>query len=253
MEFEIGVIVLLSIAFFIAGFIDSIAGGGGLITLPSLLFAGIPPQLALGTNKLASSFGTGTAVLNFLINKKMLWRVLLAGIGFSLVGSFAGSKTILLLDPDLVGKIIIFLLPLGIVATLIPRKGKTNSNTLTKIDYYLKIPLICLIVGFYDGFFGPGTGSFLTIGFFFFTNMKLIQATANAKVFNFMSNIGSLVAFLIGGKVLFMISIPLALANITGNYLGSRLAIKKGESVIQIFLIIALVLLLISLIWKYYF
>ncbi|MDD4150503.1 MAG: TSUP family transporter, partial [Bacteroidales bacterium] len=98
MDFELSVIVLLGLAFFVAGFIDSIAGGGGLITLPALLFAGIPPQLALGTNKLASSFGTGTAVLNFMLNKKMLLKVLLVGIGFSLTGSFIGSKTILLLN-----------------------------------------------------------------------------------------------------------------------------------------------------------
>ncbi len=253
MEFEISVIVLLSIAFFVAGFIDSIAGGGGLITLPALLFAGIPPQLALGTNKLASSLGTGTAVLNFMLNKKMLLKVLAIGIIFSLSGSFVGSKTILLLDTDLVGKIIIILLPIGIIATLMPRKGKTNDNKLTKLDYWLKIPLICLVIGFYDGFFGPGTGSFLTLGFFFFTRMKLVQATANAKVFNLMSNIGSLVAFLLAGKVLFMIAIPLALANMTGNYFGSRLAIKKGEGIIRVFLIIAFVLLLTSLIWKYYF
>jgi len=252
MEFELSVVLLLCGAFFVAGFIDSIAGGGGLITLPSLLFAGIPPQLALGTNKLASSLGTGTAVINFLINKKMLWKVILAGIAFSLIGSFAGSKTILLLDPDLVGKIIIFLLPLGIIATLIPRKGKVNNNELTKIDYWIKIPIICLTIGFYDGFFGPGTGAFLTLAFFFFTKMKLIQATANAKVFNFMSNIGSLVAFLIGGKVLFLISIPLALSNMAGNFFGSRLAIKKGEKIIRFFLILAFALLLISLVWKYY-
>jgi len=253
MDFELSVIVLLSLAFFVAGFIDSIAGGGGLITLPALLFAGIPPQLALGTNKLASSFGTGTAVLNFMLNKKMLLKVLIVGIGFSLTGSFIGSKTILLLNPELVGKIIVFLLPLGIIATVIPRKGKTNDNELIKLDYWLKIPIICLTIGFYDGFFGPGTGSFLTLSFFFFTRMKLVQATANAKVFNLMSNVGSLVAFLLAGKVLFMISIPLALANMTGNYFGSRLAIKKGEGFIRIFLIIAFVLLLGSLVWKYYF
>ncbi len=253
MEFELSVIVLLCVAFFVAGFIDSIAGGGGLITLPSLLFAGIPPQLALGTNKLASSFGTGTAVFNFLINKKMLWKVLAAGIAFSLIGSFIGSKTILLLNPDLVGKIIIFLLPIGIVATLIPRKGKTNDNNISKFDYWVKIPIICLIIGFYDGFFGPGTGSFLTLAFFFLTRMKLIQATANAKVFNFMSNIGSLVAFLIGGKVLFLIAIPLAISNMAGNFFGSKLAIKKGEGIIRFFLILAFALLLASLVWKYYF
>ncbi len=253
MDFTITTILLLCLAFFIAGFIDSIAGGGGLITLPSLLFAGVPPQFALGTNKLASTFGTGTAVFNFVRSKKVNWKVIAFGMAFSLIGSFIGSRTVLVLSQDIVGKIIIFMLPLGVVATLIPRKGIVSGSDLTKKDFYFKIPVICVIIGFYDGFFGPGTGSFLTLAFFFFTRMKLIEATANAKVFNLMSNIGGLTAFLLGSKVLFLLAIPIALSNMTGNFLGSRLAIKKGEGVIRFFLILAFVMLLGSLVWKYYF
>jgi len=252
MEFSIFTIVLLCLAFFIAGFIDSIAGGGGLITLPSLLFAGIPPQLALGTNKLASTFGTGTAVFNFVRSKKIIWKVVAFGIAFSLGGSFLGSQTVMIFNQDIVGKIIVFMLPLGVIAVLIPRKGIISGCELTKRDLSLKIPLICLIIGFYDGFFGPGTGSFLTLSFFFFTRMKLIDATANAKVFNLLSNVGSLTAFIIGSKVLFLLAIPIALANMAGNFLGSRLAIKRGEGVIKFFLVFAFIMLLGSLVWKYY-
>jgi uncharacterized membrane protein YfcA len=253
MDFTITTILLLCLAFFIAGFIDSIAGGGGLITLPSLLFAGIPPQFALGTNKFASTFGTGTAVFNFAKSKKVNWKVIAFGIVFSLAGSFIGSKTILFLDQDLVGKIIIFLLPFGVVATLIPRKRTISGDELKQLDFLLKIPVICTIIGFYDGFFGPGTGSFLTLSFFFFTRMKLIDATANAKVFNLMSNIGGLTAFILSSKVLFLLGIPLAASNMFGNYFGSKLAIKKGEGIIKFFLIFVFVMLMVSLIWKYYF
>lgn len=253
MDFSLTVILLLCLAFFIAGFIDSIAGGGGLITLPSLLFAGVPPQFALGTNKLASTFGTGTAVFNFVRSKKVIWKVIAFGMVFSLVGSFIGSKAILILKPEVVGKIIVFLLPLGVVAVLIPRKGIISGSELTKKDLMLKIPLICSVIGFYDGFFGPGTGSFLTLSFFFFTKMKLIDATANAKVFNLMSNVGSLTAFIIGAKVMFLLAIPIAIANMAGNFLGSRFAIKRGEGVIKFFLVFAFIMLLGSLVWKYYF
>jgi uncharacterized membrane protein YfcA len=252
MEFSIFTIVLLCLAFFIAGFIDSIAGGGGLITLPSLLFAGVPPQFALGTNKLASTFGTGTAVFNFVRSKKVNWKVVAFGIVFSLGGAFVGSQTVMIFDQEIVGKIIVFMLPLGVIAVLIPRKGIISGSELTKRDLRLKIPLICLIIGFYDGFFGPGTGSFLTLSFFFFTRMKLIDATANAKVFNLMSNVGGLTAFILGSKVLFLLAIPIALSNMAGNFLGSRLAIKRGEGVIRVFLIFAFVMLLVSLVWKYY-
>jgi uncharacterized protein len=253
MDFSLSVIIGLSLAFFIAGFIDSIAGGGGLITLPSLLFAGIPPQFALGTNKLASCLGTGTAVFNFVLNKNVNWKVIAFGLLFSLGGSYIGSSMVLVLDQEIVGKIIIFMLPIGIISILIPRKKIITGSNLKNLDFILKIPIICLTIGFYDGFFGPGTGSFLTLSFFFFTKMKLLDATANAKVFNLASNIGGLTAFLIGGKVLFLIAIPLAIANMAGNYFGSKLAIKKGESVIKFFLILAFVLLSGSLVYKYYF
>ncbi|HNY43980.1 MAG: TSUP family transporter [Bacteroidota bacterium] len=253
MDFSITVILLLCLAYFVAGFIDSIAGGGGLITLPSLLFAGVPPQFALGTNKMASTLGTGVAVVNFWRNKKINFKLILSGIGFAMLGAFLGSKIILSLDQSVVGKIIIFLLPVAVVAVLLPRTKKSDAKALTKIDYFVIVPIICLVIGFYDGFFGPGTGSFLTLSLFFFTKLKLIEATANAKVFNVMSNVGSLVAFILGGKVLFLLAIPFALSNMLGNFLGSRLAIKSGDRIIKYFLILSLSILLISLVWKYYF
>ncbi|MBU2621067.1 MAG: TSUP family transporter [Proteobacteria bacterium] len=245
------VTVILSAVSFLAGFIDSIAGGGGLLLLPSLLIAGIPPQVALGTMKFASSIGTGTALVNFILKKKVVWKIAASGIAFSLLGSFIGTKTILIFNNETVGRIIIFLLPLAMLITLIPQKERAAENEPSRFDLTVKIPFICLLIGFYDGFFGPGTGSFLIIAFYIFIGLGLVQSSATAKVFNLASNLGALVIFILAGKVIYMLGIPLAVANILGNYLGSTLAVKKGAKTVKFFLLLSLSILMISLIWKY--
>lgn len=243
--------IILSAVSFLAGFVDSIAGGGGIILLPSLLLAGIPPQIALGTNKFAASIGTGTALINFILKKKVVWGIAVSGIAFSLLGSFIGTKTILLFNSETTGRIIIFLLPLAMLVTLIPQKERAAVSEPSKFDLTVKIPAVCLATGFYDGFFGPGTGSFLIIAFYIFTGIGLVRASATSKVFNLASNLGALAIFALDGKVIYMLGIPLAVANILGNYLGSSLAIKKGANIIKFFLLLSLSILMISLIWKY--
>lgn len=243
--------LILSGVSFLAGFVDSIAGGGGLIMLPALLLAGIPPQHALGTNKFGSAFGTGVALVNFICNKKVIWKIAMVGVVFTLTGSFLGTKTILLFSNQIIGKIIVILLPLAVLGTLAPRKERSFNEALSEWDLYLKVPLICFSIGFYDGFFGPGTGSFLIIALYVMLGLNLVQASATAKVFNFGSNIGALTIFLLEGKVLFWLGVPLAIANIIGNYLGSMLAIKKGSQVVKAFLLVSLTILCASLVWKY--
>lgn len=245
------VTIILSAVSFLAGFIDSIAGGGGLLLLPSLLLAGIPPQVALGTNKFASSIGTSAALINFILKKKVVWEIAASGIAFSLLGSLIGTKTILLFNNETVGKIIIFLLPLAMLITLMPQKEHEIKSDLSSMDLYIKIPLICFFIGFYDGFFGPGTGSFLIIAFYISIGLGLVKSSATAKVFNLASNIGALIIFILGDKVIYLLGIPLAIANIAGNYFGSNLAIKNGSNTVRFFLLLSLTILMISLIWKY--
>lgn len=252
MEIDLVTIIILASISFIAGFIDSIAGGGGLLMIPSYLLAGLPPHIALGTNKFVATIGTGSAVFNFIRKGKISYKIILAGILFALSGAYIGSKVILHFDQNLVGKIIVFLLPLGIIATLYPKKSATKKNSVSKNDLYVKTPLICLITGFYDGFFGPGTGAFLALAFYIFLKLNLIEATANAKVFNFLSNFGSLIAFIISGKILYIMALPLVVTNVLGNYLGSHLAIKKGEKFIKFFLIIVMLILLATLVYKFF-
>jgi hypothetical protein len=245
--------VILSIVSFFAGLIDSIAGGGGLLLIPALLLAGLPPQTALGTNKFAASCGTGTALFNYARGKKVVWKVAVYGVIFALLGGLTGSKAILALDNRVVAKIIVVLLPLAAIATLFPRKNAVRKKLdFSKITLLVKVPLICFLIGFYDGFFGPGTGSFFIIAFYLFLNLGLVEASATAKVFNLLSNLGALVMFILDDKVIYLIAIPLALANIAGNYLGSHLTIKKEAKLVRVFLMVSLTILFITLIWKYF-
>ena len=249
---DLSILIALIIASFLAGFIDSIAGGGGLILMPSLLIAGIPPQIALGTNKFAAMFGTGTALSNFIRNKKVIWKIAFIGVAFSLAGSVLGAKAILVFNQETVGKIIMALLPITAIVTFIPKKQlKTKASSFTKANLFFHVPLVCLIIGFYDGFFGPGTGSFLIFFFYVFLGLHLVNSSAVSKVFNLASNIGAFIAFAIAGKVLYAVGIPIAFANIAGGFLGSHLAIRKGQSLVKVFLIIAFIILFIPLAVKY--
>jgi len=246
------IIAALSCVSFAAGFIDSIAGGGGLLLIPALLVAGVPPQSALGTNKFASVFGTGIATINFIRNKMVVWKIAAFGVAFSLLGSFLGSRAILVFSDATVGKIIVFLLPVAVAVTLVPKKPREGEWELSGARLLLAVPLICLCIGFYDGFFGPGTGSFLILAFYLLAGLDLVRASATAKVFNLASGVSALTVFLFGGKVLFEIGVPLAVANVAGNYAGSALAIKRGSKVVKTFLVVSLSIAFVSLLLKYF-
>jgi uncharacterized membrane protein YfcA len=245
------VILLLTGMSFVAGFVDAVAGGGGLILMPSLLVAGIPPQLALGTNKFAGMSGTATALFNFSRNKKVIWKIALVGLAFSLTGSVFGTRAILYFNQTATAKIILYLLPVSAVVTFLPKKRiKTSSAHFSNLNIYLHIPLLCSIIGFYDGFFGPGTGTFLIFAFYFFMGMHLVNASALAKVFNLASNVGSFFTFLVAHKVLLSVGIPIALANIAGGFIGSKLAIRNGQGFIKAFLIIVFAILFSTLLYN---
>jgi len=244
------VIVGLSAISFIAGFIDAIAGGGGLLTVPSLLLSGLSPHLVLGTNKLASCCGTFASVVNYSRKKMVWWRLIALGIAFTFLGSLLGAKAILAVNDKTAKIIMLGLMPVAIGAMLIKKKaGQSSPDELTR-PMMFKAILICLAIGFYDGFFGPGAGSFLAIGFYVFLHFDLVKATANAKVFNLISNIGALAMFLSHGQVSFLIGIPMAATNIAGNYVGSHMAIKRGATFIQKILVVVIVFLMGSLVWQ---
>lgn len=245
-------ILFLACAAFVAGLLDSMAGGGGLVSLPATLLVGIPPHLALGTGKFMAAIGTSASFLTYARSGVMVWRVVAIGVGFSFIGSIAGSETALHLDNAVLGKVILFLLPVAAALTFVPVRGTGREKTPGKLVLYVLTPVICTLIGFYDGFFGPGTGSFMLLALHFFLGLHLVAASGTAKAFNLASNISGLAVFFINGKIYYYAAVPMAIANVAGNVLGSRLALKRGPALIRRMLLISLALLFASLIWRYY-
>lgn len=246
-------IILCSVAALVAGFIDSIAGGGGFITVPAMLLTGIPPHVALGSGKLGACLGSGIALYNFARSGLVAWRVALVGVGFSLTGAYIGSRLTLFIDSALLGKILVAMLPLGIVFTLFPhRKSEPLPPVTEGLRFWLLAPLTCFTVGVYDGFFGPGTGTFFILAFHYALRMSLLASSATAKVLNFSSNAGSLVAFLASGNVAFVLALPMAVGSVLGNWLGSRMAIRLGGEVVRRFLVFSMVMLFVTLLYRYF-
>ena len=237
----------------VAGFIDAIAGGGGLITLPALLLTNVPAHNALACNKISAALGTATAVGTFARSHLIQWRLSLVGVVFALIGSAAGAQIALMFDNSLLGKILVCLLPLGMAATLLPKKDMAhNLNVVGGPRLWLLTPLVCLLIGLYDGFYGPATGSFIILALHFIVRVGLIQASATAKVINLGSNLAAAVSFIMAGKVLWSLALPMAAASIAGNWLGSRAAVRVGPQAVRRFLAVSLGLLFCTLLYEFF-
>ena len=225
-------VIFLVVAGFIASFIDSIVGGGGLISTPALLSIGLPVPYALGTNKLASCTGSLTSVISFWragkINKAAFMLMPL-----SVMGSALGAYVVYLLPEKLMKNIIVILLVAVAVYTY-RRKDWGDTGTIEKLGLQALIGAIIMAfgMGFYDGFFGPGTGSFLIFGFLYL-GYDFVTAAGNAKALNFASNFGALVSFAISGTIVWSYGLIMAAAMVVGAIVGTRLAIKKGAAYVR--------------------
>ena len=213
----------------VAGCVDAIAGGGGLLTLPALLTAGVPAPLALGTNKGQSVFGSGAATLRFARAGKLTWRRSLPSFAAGFVGSLGGAAAVSQLDTAALKPLIIVLLCVAAVLVLVPRPRSARPSTRP----LLTATAIALTVGAYDGFFGPGTGTFLIVGFVAWCGLAPERATANAKVVNFASNLAALAVFASRGQVVVVVAAPMALAQLAGGVLGARLALRGGARLVR--------------------
>lgn len=248
------VMAFCTTASFLAGIIDSIAGGGGLITLPAILICGVPPHLALGTNKFAATVGTSVAVANFARSHLVQWRMALYGIGFTLAGSWAGAMLTQKFDSAQLGKILVLLLPFAMLTTLLPMKNSDKNHAMPcDWRFWILLPVTCVVIGAYDGFFGPGTGSFLILAFYWILGTWLLPASATAKVINLASNIAAFFVFLWNGQIIWPLGLAMACGSMLGNWLGSRLAIRIGPALVKKLLLLSLLLLLTTLVWRYFF
>ena len=225
--------ILLPLVFF-AGFVDSVAGGGGLISLPAYLFAGLPVHVAYGTNKMAASFGTGIAVRQFAKNGSIRLRPALISAAGAIVGGLLGAQLVMILSAETVQIMMMICLPIVAVFMLTRKQLGSDEDHFpeTKKENSM-CAVIGIVIGMYDGLFGPGTGTFLLMCFTTFLGYSMVTASANAKVVNLASNIGALVTYIIGGKVLYAVGIPCIISAALGNFIGSRMAIKKGSRFIR--------------------
>lgn len=230
---------------FLAGFVDSIAGGGGLISLPAYTMAGIPMHQALGTNKFSSSFGAIMATFKYIQKDQYLKKLAIVSALTALVASYLGASMTLLVDGIYLKKILIVVLPL-MAAFLFLRK---KNVVVSEMD--IKIPLgvlIAFVIGMYDGFLGPGTGSLLIFCYVTFMHVDFTRASGTAKVVNLASNLAAMFVFLMSGNVLFEIAIPAAICSIIGSRLGAVYAIKHGAKVIRPVLLFVLGMLFVKMI-----
>ncbi|MCP4747617.1 MAG: TSUP family transporter [Desulfobacteraceae bacterium] len=234
-----------------AGFVDSVAGGGGLISLPALMAAGIPPHMALGVNKLQGSFGTLSAAYNYMKKSNTGFKQLYPGIVLTLAGAVFGAMAISNLDPFFLKHIIPVLLFIVLIYTFFAKNiGRKKKKALIPQGVFYLI--FGLGLGFYDGFFGPGTGSFWTAAYLVFLGQSMTLSVGYTKVMNFTSNIVALTVFIIGGNVLYGIGLCMAAGQIAGARIGSNLAIEKGVHFIRpLFLCVVFVTLLRMLYQNY--
>ena len=231
----------------LAGFVDSVAGGGGVISLPAYLLAGIPVKLAAGTNKLANGCGTALAVAKYAKSGNIEWLCALPAGAGALLGAAIGSRIALLLPDRALQIVILAALPVAAVILFFARK-RTDEDTkqLPKSKILLFGGLIGFVIGIYDGLVGPGTGTFLTIAFSVVLGFGLLKSSGCARVANLASNVASLIVYLINGSVLFSVGIPAICCSMIGNYLGARYAIKGGSKKIRLVMFFVLGLLFLK-------
>lgn len=235
---------------FLASFIDSIAGGGGLISLPAYMITGIPVHAAFGCNKFSAGIGTLVSTVRFYHNGKIHVRSAVISALLSLVGAVIGSKINLLISKILLKKLFVLLLPVIAILVLFgSNHTKMRETMLEGKRLYFTCGLIGLLVGLYDGLIGPGTGTFFIIAFTAFVGFDYVTASGNAKVANLASNLSSLVVYLMAGKVYFALAVPATVCSILGGWIGSGMAIQKGSKFIKGILIFVLVGIVLKLIW----
>lgn len=248
MDFGLDTYAILMLVAFIAGFIDAIAGGGGLLTVPAMLSAGVPPIAALATNKLQSSFSSGTATWSFSRRGMIDWRTYWPHVIVILILSAIGAYVVQSIKTDLLSLIVpALLIAVAAYVLLSPRMSDEDAHQRLSPPGYLPVGGA---IGFYDGFFGPGTGSFFATTLVSLRGLGLIRATAHTKAFNFASNVGGLIVFLTGGHALILLGLSMAVGSTSGAYTGSHTAMRFGAKVIRPVLVTISLALTAKLLWQ---
>ena len=235
---------------FLAGLVDAIGGGGGLISLPAYLLAGVPIHNAIATNKMSSTCGTALATMRFIRQGLVNWKLAVPTIGFAVLGSSMGAKASMAAAEGVMEGILFIVLPVVAFLVLNPRLFHDNADGPVEWNRrtWVTAVLSSFVVGMYDGFYGPGTGTFLIVAFTVFAKLNIRTANAQTKVINLTTNITSLTIFLMNGQVVFLLGLAAAVCNMAGNYVGSGLAMSKGSRITRPVILLVLGLLLLKVV-----
>jgi uncharacterized protein len=247
-DYTLFILLSLGILAFVAGFIDAVVGGGGLIQLPALLinFPKTPLPTLFGTNKIAALAGTSIAAYQYAKRIKYDYPLLIIASLSSAIFSYAGAKVVSYINVNTLKPIILVILILMAIYTFTKKDlGSVQTKTLSQLNKLLLGSLIGMVVGFYDGFFGPGTGSFLVLGFVIILGFPFIEASAYSKVINCMTNISALVVFVKQGNYLIELAIVMAICNIIGNVVGTKMAFAKGNQFVRLIFSLIVVLMIV--------
>lgn len=235
---------------FLAGLVDAIAGGGGLISLPAYFIAGVPPHVALGTNKISSAMGTTVSACRFARNGYMKGKIAVCCAVMAILGSMAGSNLSLLVSESVIRQMLIVVLPVVAVYVLGNKNMGENELTGTLPDkqvFFISLAA-ALLIGAYDGFYGPGTGTFLLLVLTGAARMNLKMASGTTKAINLSSNIAALITFLLNGKVFLPLGLAAGVFCIAGNYIGSGLVVKNGHKIVRPVVLAVLLILFVKII-----
>lgn len=239
----IWVVLLVCLGVFCASFMDAIGGGGGIISVPCYLLAGFPVHFALGTNKLSSCIGTVASTLRYIKNGCVDWGLGIPSVLLALFGAHIGTRLQLSVDEKYLKLLLLLVLP--IIATILLKKKSLPENKGAQNEWLRRAIVwgAALLIGTYDGFYGPGTGTFLLLLFCYLAKMDVRTASGNVKLVNLSSNIGALATSLMAGKVLIPIGLLAAVFSIAGQYIGAGLALKNGSKIVRPVILIVLLLL----------
>lgn len=249
MEISFDILAMLFVVASVAGFIDAMAGGGGLLTLPALLAAGIPPTQALATNKLQSSFGSFSASWYFVRNGIVSIKEMRLAILCTFIGSAMGAELVQYIDASLLTSVIpLLLISISLYFLLAPQTKVSDGKK--KLSEAMFALCVGGSIGFYDGFFGPGTGSIFTVCFVVLGHFSLVDATARTKILNFTSNIAALIFFIIAGLPIWELGLVMAVGGFIGAQLGAKVVISKGQKWIRPLVIVMSMSMAIKLLWE---
>ena len=245
-ELNVRMVIIVVVGVFLAAFMDGIAGGGGIISVPTYFLAGLPAHLALGTNKLSSCIGTSVSLLRFIRNGFIDWKLGLPSIGLALFGSYLGTRLQLALDARYLQWLLLAVLPVVAFVVLRHRTLPEEKGDMAPGRQFAIVMAASFLIGGYDGFYGPGAGTFLLLVFCRLAGMDLRTASGNVKLVNLSSNLASLFTSLVNGKVFIALGLIGAVSSVLGHYIGSGLAIKDGSKIVRPVILVVLALLAIK-------